>query len=41
MVCFRGDAMKRLVLVSDGNATQGNLDSALEAAKGANQRDKA
>ena len=36
MVCFRGDAMKRLVLLSDGNATQGNLDSALEAAKGAN-----
>ncbi|HEX8325354.1 MAG TPA: VWA domain-containing protein [Tepidisphaeraceae bacterium] len=35
MVCFRGDAMKKLVLVSDGNATQGNLDSALEAAAGA------
>ena len=35
MVCFRGDAMKKLVLVSDGNATQGNLDAALAAAVGA------
>lgn len=35
MVSFRGDAMKKLVLVSDGNATQGDLDAALEAAVGA------
>ena len=35
MVCFRGDAMKRLVLVSDGNSNAGNLDAAVDAAVGA------
>lgn len=35
MVCFRGDAMKRMVLISDGNGTQGNLESAISAAVGA------
>ena len=35
LACFRGDAMKRLVLMSDGNATQGDLDTALDTAAAA------
>jgi Mg-chelatase subunit ChlD len=32
LASFRQDAMRRLVLVSDGNATQGDTDSAISAA---------
>ncbi len=35
LACFRGDAMKRLVLVSDGNATQGQTEAAIAAASAA------
>ncbi|HVT88986.1 MAG TPA: VWA domain-containing protein [Tepidisphaeraceae bacterium] len=35
LACFTGDAMKRLVLISDGNATQGDTDSAASAASAA------
>ena len=35
LACFRGDAMKRMVLVSDGNATQGQTEAALAAASAA------
>lgn len=35
LATFRGDAMRRLVLISDGNATQGDLTTALDGAAGA------
>src|SRR5439155_19709917 len=32
LASFRGDAMRRLVLMSDGNATEGNTTAAVSAA---------